>query len=139
MLRPALRRPTLVVAIMVVVLGLVAPLATRAAQPGAVAVGPTAAAAGGEEASGAGGTAGEHAETVRRAGLPAGARAIVRSAAEHLRSLLRPAAPAAVLVAAAFACLASMGRGAVPARCEGPRRRLPSPVRRRGPPALVVA
>jgi hypothetical protein len=139
MLRPALRRPTLVVAIMVVVLGLVAPLATRAAQHGAVAVGPTAAATGGEEATGAGGPAGEHAETDRRAGLPAGARAIVRSAAEHLRSPLRPLAPAAVLVAAALACLASMARGAVPARRDGPRRRLSSPVRRRGPPALVVA
>jgi hypothetical protein len=137
MLRPAPRPSILAAAVMVMVLGLVAPVATRAVAP-AVGAG-TAAAAGGEGQTDAGGPAGEHAETAGRTALPAGARAIVRSATEHLRSPLRPDAPAAVLVALALACLASTGRATVRAGRDRVRRRPCSPVRRRGPPAPVVA
>jgi hypothetical protein len=138
MLRPGSRLPALAVAIMVVVLGFVAPLATRAApQAGAVAA---AVAATGGERPGEGGTpGGEHAEHARRASPPAGAGAIVRSAAERLRTPVRPLVPVAVLVVAALGSLASPVCGAMPAGRSGMHRRSFSPVRRRGPPALVLA
>jgi hypothetical protein len=140
MFRPGSRLPALVVAIMVVVLGLVAPLATRAApRTGAVAAAPTVAATGGERPSEGGTPGGEHAEHARRASPPAGAGAIVRSAAERLRSPVRPLVPVAVLVVAALGSLASAVCGAVPAGRRGMHRRSFSPVRRRGPPALVLA
>jgi hypothetical protein len=140
MLRPGSRLPALAVAVLVVVLGLVAPLATRAApQTGAVTAAPAVVDAGGERPTEGGSPAGERAGRARRGGLPAAAGVIVRSAAERLRSPLRPLEPVAVLVAAALAWLASTACGAVPAGRRRVRRRSPSPVRRRGPPALVVA
>ena len=138
MFRPGSRLPALAVAIMVVVLGFVAPLATRAApQTGAVAA--AVAATGGERPSEGGTPGGEHAEHARRASPPAGAGAIVRSAAERLRTPVRPLVPVAVLVVAALGSLASTVCGAVPAGRSGMHRRSFSPVRRRGPPALVLA
>jgi hypothetical protein len=134
--RPAPRRSVLAAAVMVAVLGMVAPLATGA---GPAAVGAGAAPAAGEGPTDAGEPAGAHAERVGRSGLPAGASAIVRSATEHLRSPLRPVAPAALLIALALACLRSTGRATVSAgRDEMPRRPC-SQVRRRGPPVPAVA
>jgi hypothetical protein len=140
MLRPAPRLPTLVVAVMLVTLGLVAPLVSKAVpQTGAEATAPAVAGTGGEQPTEGGRPAAQRAERARRAGLPAAVGAIVRSAAERLRTPLRPLVLAAVLVAVAFASLASTACGAVPAGRSRVRRRSSSPVRRRAPPRLVVA